>query len=686
MNQIQLYLNDQLVDVSDDSPIALTFQINNLAEVQNQQGNTSNQFKLPLTQRNRQILGFPDDVAFATNLPYQQYQAKIIQDGLEILPYGIGELNGIDQDTANITILSGNVDFFDAIDGKLYDMGDSTTVWSNYGQNLVWQAYDHEWNLDNAYYSQTKTDGWIYPAIDYGFMTDDFTAAIDVHNLRPGFFIKTAIDLLLQASGYSATGSLFGDPLYPLMISQFSNGTFEHGTDYQNQIDNKGCDVSVTAPVSVPYSNPSVPNGTLIFPNIIANPSGFYDPTTGIYTSNEANNVTVTLTIPSFYFYGNYNGSYAANVDIIIMYTDPINGDTPLTTANFYLSNNPTLIRQGPYRHGYTVTAKTVVSFQTDLPANGKIRITYRFNGYSQSNFIMAQGTELTIKSDNQVVLYGQMVQCERIFPDLGQKDLLKDTLQRFGIICQTDNTSETISFNSFGDIVNNIPIAKDWSNKCLNQGKQVAFQLGNYAQVNYLQYQTDENILPLKYGWSQIRIADQTLPANATLFESPYGPSLNHPYYGGTVAQIEMIDTTTSSNNFSIGVEPRILIDQKLNINSIGKTVTFTDNLGNNRIINDVISTPYFYKPDAPDLNANYGQPSLMFDDLRKKYYPELEKILTQTKMVVRYILLTPRDILELDLLIPVYLQQDSAYYYINKIDSWRKGQPTKVELVKLG
>lgn len=69
----------------------------------------------------------------------------------------------------------------------------------------------------------------------------------------------------------------------------------------------------------------------------------------------------------------------------------------------------------------------------------------------------------------------------------------------------------------------------------------------------------------------------------------------------------------------------------------------------------------------------------------LKTLYYPELQKILSQSKKVVRYFLLIPRDILELDLLVPIYLQQDGAYYYINKIDSWRKGQPTKVELIKL-
>ncbi len=704
MDQIQLYLNDQLVDLSNDIPIALTFQINNLAEVQNQQGNTSNQFKLPLTQRNRQILGFPDDVAVATNLPYQKYQAKIIQDGLEIIPYGIGELNDIDQDTARITILSGNVDFFDAIEGKLYDMGDSTSVWSNYGQNLVWKPYDHLWTLDNVADSQTTTEGWIYPVIDYGNISDNFADPIDVHNLRPGFFIKTAIELLLQASGYQAAGSLFGDPLYPLMIAQFSNGSFEHGADFQNQVDYKGLNASMQTQLDLNHPNAHNPSGVLTWDTVISDQSHQF-PDNVLFTANDINAVTITVTFPHVYLYGKISSdNNPTYLSAYIYYRDPNYPSTPDTVLNSYdfsfgghgekKAGNP----PGSDPNGWTRTAgtdgsnilgsidlyTTVISFQTTLPKNGGVYVGYIWHGYNPSFARIYPGVTFIIKSQNQTVQYGQTVQCERIFPDISQKDLLKDTLQRFGIICQTDNASKTISFNAFRDIVNNIPIAKDWSGKCLNQGKQVTFQLGNYAQVNYMQYQTDENILPLKYGWSQIRINDQTLPANATLFTSPFGPSLNRPYVGGTIAQINMIDITSGNNNFSLGVSPRILIDQKLPL--VNKTVTFTDGNGNNRVINDFISTPYFYKPDAPILDPAYGQGNLMFDALRVKYYSELEKILTQTKKVIRYILLTPRDILELDLLIPIYLQQDNAYYYINKIDSWRKGQPAKVELVKLG
>ncbi|MEO6852109.1 MAG: hypothetical protein ABI203_05175 [Mucilaginibacter sp.] len=700
MNQLQLYINDHLVDLNDDSPIALTFQINNLAEVQNQQGNTSNQFKLPLTQRNRQILGFPDDIAYATNLPYQQYQAKLIQDGLEIIPYGIAELNGIEQNNANITVLSGNVDFFDAIDGKLYDMGDSTSQWSGTGQNLVWQPYDHTWDLDNAAYSQNKMEGWIYPVIDYGFIAgDDFTPAINVHNLRPGFFIKTAIDLLLKSAGYKGKGSLLADPLYPLIIAQFSNGTWEHGTDYQNQPDLRGMRAANLTGTQLNHPDKYNPQGVLTWDSVTSDPSGQFSNV--LFTSKNINAIKVTVTFPRVYLYGRISTDDPSNLFAHIWYRDPaypsipdiilasvnfafINGEKSNTNPNGWVRDPGT---NGSHIKGYQYLYNNIVSCDTTLPANGGIYIGYEFAGLSGSNAHVYPGATLLIESQNTSVQFGQTVQCERIFPDISQKDLLKDTLQRFGIICQTDNTSKTISFNSLRDIMNNIPIAKDWSSKVLNQGKQVAFQLGNYAQANYMKYKEDDNVLPKDFANAQINIADTTLAATADLLTSQFAPTLNRPYVTGTIAQIKMIDNTTDSTDFTIGVSPRILIDQKTNLPP-GKTVTFTDGT-KTLVINDTISTPYFYKPDG-DYSICFGDMpatgTTTLPGLKTKYYPELQKVLTQTKKVIRYLLLTPRDILELDLLLPVYLQQDGAYYYINKIDAWRKGQPCKVELVKLG
>jgi hypothetical protein len=692
MNTLQLYLNGQLVDLSDDTPIALTYQINNLAEVKNQQGNTSNQFKLPVTQRNRRILGFPDEIAFTDDKPYLQYQAKVIQDGLEIIPYGIGELNGIDQDTAAITILSGNVDFFDAIDGKIYDMGDKNNV---YGATLPFKEFDHEWSVHNVALSQTKTADWIWPVVDYGNLV--FTPVgqnvINVRYMRPGFFIKNAIDLMLAATGYTGTGSLLSNPLYSKLIAQFSNDSFDHGTDYQNQPDVDS--MSVRLDHDVPGYPDDILSAANYFrwPAILTNPAGHFK-AGFVYDAPKDISVTATVTFPDFFLYGAVTDR-PSSVEVSIIDSDLGAGtQTVLASKVFdfsggYADEHHT--GSGSSKYSDTKFANTVISVSTDMLANHQLAVSYIFDGKKPAYFIARAGATWEVKTNIKTVQYGQKVQCERIFPDISQKDLLKDTLQRFGVICQTDNVKRTVNFASLKDIVNNIPNANDWTTKCLNQGKSISFQLGGYAQVNNMRYKQDDNVTPSGFADAKINVDDKTLPAAADLFESQFSPTLNRPYIGSTtIAQIKMTDIEDEAHEFNINAAPRILVDNKIDLRShTNASIRFTDgNSANDVVVNDIISAPYFYKPDG-EYNLCFGDmpgTSGTLPGLKSLYYAELQKVLTQTKKVVRYFLLTPRDILELDLLIPVYLQQDGAYYYINKIDSWRKGQPTKVELVKLG
>lgn len=340
MNQLQLYINDQLADLADDSPIALTFQINNLAEVRNQQGNTSNQFRLPLTQRNRQILGFPDDVAFATGLPYDNYQARLIQDGLEIIPYGIAVLNSVEQDGASITILSGNVDFFDAIDYNIYDTDSRLPA----DEPKLFAPYQHVWNIDNIVASQNHTEGWIWPLVDYGNMTYSATEPnnINIRTMRLGFFLKTAINLMAKQAGYKINPDSFllKDPMYDKLIVQFANDTFEHGTDYQKDSDLFGVQATLGQRLRVSHPTVAHDKGNLLFANITSNNSNLYNPGTGVFTSNAITKITITLKIPTFYLYGKFTGDYASNVNINLIYNDPVDGDYILTSQNFDLKED----------------------------------------------------------------------------------------------------------------------------------------------------------------------------------------------------------------------------------------------------------------------------------------------------------------------------------------------------------
>ncbi|MFD1255716.1 hypothetical protein ACFQ3S_02825 [Mucilaginibacter terrae] len=686
---LQLFLNDTLVDLTDDSPIALTFQINNLAEVKNQQGNTSNQFKLPLTQRNRQILGYPDDVAFTTNLPYTRYAAKVVQDGMEIIPYGIGELGSVDDSTASITVLSGNVDYFDAIDGSIYDMGDSNTTW---GKAKAWLPYDHTWSLDNVVYSQYNTTGWIWPVIDYGNLAYDPAqpVQINIKNLRPGFFLKTAIELITQASGFKATGSLLQDELFNKLIVQFANDDFEHGTDQQTLRDYNSISVSnsnqFAAGRNLGYAGKFPLNKVNPYPiHSNAYPYNPFVPSRYAYKALQRCSVSVSFTFDLF-INSREKPSKGGGIEIRLKSIDPRTGGHSVVTTITSALTDAAVDGQQQYTEE---RRNQKLSCEMELLQGQELFIEYNVNNSSNTTVYIYAGATLSVVSKTKNMLLGQMVQCERIFPDISQKDLLKDTLQRFGIVCQTNTESKVVNFASFRDIVNNIPRTKDWTAQCLNQGKSISFKLGSYAQVNFLKHKEDEAILPKTFGLAQINVDDKTLPATADLFESQFAPTFNRPFLNGSIAIIKKIDTTDGADNeFSISTQPRLLVDQKLKLPD-GKTVTFVDDDGKRTVVNDTLSVPYFYKPDGEHNLCWADMPGTGTENLKglkNLYYPELERILKQTKKVVRWFMLTPRDILELDLLIPVYLQQDGAYYYINKIDSWRKGQPTKVELVKLG
>ena len=109
---LDIYINEELLQLNENKGIGLTYQIGSILNPGNRAGNLSNNFKVPKTRRNTEILGNLSNINSATNVPYQRNTAKIIQDGVEVFPGGFAVVDSTGSDY-KITVYSGNVSFFD---------------------------------------------------------------------------------------------------------------------------------------------------------------------------------------------------------------------------------------------------------------------------------------------------------------------------------------------------------------------------------------------------------------------------------------------------------------------------------------------------------------------------------------------------------------------------------------------
>ena len=155
MNNKEVYINDRLVDLDEvKSPIRLTYAINDLAELKDRQAYSTNSFKLPLTQNNLDICGYPNNPEIVGLQPYRKNTAKIVQGGVEVLVNGIAIITS-SGDSISVQILSGLKGFFDTLGEKKL-------------KDLDLSEWDHIWNLETVWQSQLNTEGFVYSVIDYG--------------------------------------------------------------------------------------------------------------------------------------------------------------------------------------------------------------------------------------------------------------------------------------------------------------------------------------------------------------------------------------------------------------------------------------------------------------------------------------------------------------------------------------
>lgn len=254
--------------------------------------------------------------------------------------------------------------------------------------------------------------------------------------------------------------------------------------------------------------------------------------------------------------------------------------------------------------------------------------------------------------------------------PDFTLKDILKDYMQRYFLTPVVDNVRKTVHFHSLDELYENKSLARDWTDKFIDDAREDSFSLSGYAQSNYLNWKEDQKLLT--NGDGVFFVKNENLDGTADLLTSIFAQSatVQNILSGQNVASIIKFKSsplTTGEVDFTIDTLPRVvrIHDAKRGLYSF---------------IDPLSGLPPTLAP------AKIGT----FDDINwtsqvANYGKGLLKLLDKCRVITRYVILTPLDIQDFDFFIPVYDRLEAKYYYVNQIINFVPGKKCKVELVRL-
>lgn len=677
----ELYIKGKQLELDNSEPIALTFQVNDIAELADRQASFSNSFIVPLSNLNKTILGNSDTVSTNSVRAYRLNETKYINNGIEIIPNGISYIDEINtnNNTCNLTIMSGILDFFTKIENKsLKDLFSGST------------KYDHTWNTQTAYNFRNNTSGIVYPFANFG-RPQTASNVIDIQYTPPCMYVSTLVNEIFAQAGYSYTGKLFSDPFFNSLVVSLTDN-FQRSPDWIK---------ARTSKVAIDSTDHDIPTGLDYVPYGIERQSDWNEalPLKYDYTFTVPHFPSFTDT-PGICFAGvdglanNFNSSdYSYTADKAMNVTVGLNVGIYVQVPNagamyfkFSLFKNGNLIQQYEEGNIHSSSDKRIfpeVSWNVDLLPGD--RLTMNYEGGKASGFgtnthffiFLTQYTYVTI-TPNDTINIGSDISIIDAINDIKQKDFIKGLAQMFGLIFQANNITNQMQCVQFKEIPQNLQV--DWSNKIdLSQDITLRFRFDKYSQNNTLTYTPSDSNLSAtvnNIGNGSFKADDNTLTISNNLFQLPFTASTGATFNGiSNVAYIPLWKNDNSNwSRQDIGF--RIFaISQVTNPNQTDWTI-------NDTITSDITTSTYpyiYFIDDSKPHSLSFG------NDLIANNYTELISSLQKCKIVRAYFNLSPVDIQNLDFFKPIYVSYFGQNFYLNRVEQYQENKTTLCELVRL-
>jgi len=658
----RLFIEEQEVDLTPETVISITLQVNDLGELVDRQANFTNQFKVPKTSRNRAIFESPELVTSVTTIPYRKLKAKVIKEGIEVVSKGYAI---VDSSTSeyNVTVYGGLVDFFRLLEGKKL-------------RDLNLDSYIHAWELNEVYNARTNVDGFIYPIVKYAPSTLQVNGTdYNTDYALPCVFVSTLIEKIVEGTGFTIEGDFLNDEYYRRAIFQVGTDTWvtsgkvlhaDTTTDLVDQ--NPG---SPYGGVQLQYEAQDSTSGNPV------NRTGAFD-ILGWWTfSNE-------------YILGqDYNVPAELKLKIHI------------DLEYWYRGGYPERLKLQLFAGGYVAWAYTTqnlgagtnyLSFDIELPpgrylSGSPIKLNIKSLWHPLND-----ASSLTIKSGSFIeaevatapMVLGAPVNLALNLPDMAQVDFFKGIAQLFGLIVIPKSNQGKIEVGSLSIIERNKAIAPDFSDKVHvetdangNPLYEVYYKVGNYGQKNYFNYTNDDTVTE-NLGRGIFTIDNEVLEAEKEVLTLPFSGTdyVLDFSWNDRIPYIPRFDANTGLIGEQVG-KRILLLDTIVTPDNVVRLVS---TVSGSQFIND-------YLPKARFIDPTYTFNLGFQEGILYTYYDMLKRTLRRAIRLVLKMKLSALDIANLNFLVPVYLKQFSSYFYINRVSNYvASDRLTKVELIRIG
>lgn len=632
MTNLQIYINDQLIDLRPGTVIAKTIQAFDLFAFGTARANYTNQITAPKTSNNRKVLQFVDNIKSASTYAYQLLPVRIIQNGIELIGNGFAQI--VSTDTSyNITFFDGNYGFFTQIaNKKLWDIDLSAL-------NQAWTSTDKDAARANA-------TGLVSAVINFGKLVASGVNidATDLKALLPSLYYSSLIDKLFKTFGFSYSGNVFTDAKFLKMVMPLTSAyspPFAAAKEF-----------NASAPGTQVMANP-VAATKVTFNNVaLSGKDNFY---------NGVDTWTVAFAASAVqYFFANFstviNITVATGTVDIVLHTALITVSLiGVGTGTYTLEN----LNFGKLHGEYFANGDTAyVTIQTKT---GTPNVTINSATFQNKVPVLATGDSML--PFNPLWAWPYLI-VQHLLPDMLITDFMKDFATRFGLLFKESKGS--ITTRNIDELINDTANAVDWTTKRdKTVQEKISYQFSNFSQVNKLKWANQADSSNSEdFAMGSFAVPNPNLSPEQTI-TSPFSSSTTRSTLGLSMAQIPIFDSVAGKWIAAVGARLLFVRSPYAGEPAVQFSGAFRSDY----------QVAYFLDGKQP-FQMTYSQ---FISDAMTQFSIRMQN----AKMVLRSYNLNDADINSFDQLKLIF--DDGVYFIVNKIINYIPGKLTSVELFKV-